>query len=285
MNILVCSKRVKLPLWSRSPSTLSVSYYGDKLDSPPDAIVGMSISTMRDTFRAIEQYPDVPLYCYNWDCYEWVWTNPRRNEKDFMLYGKLLSKAREIWVPSECTKIRTKQWWDLDSEVVLTSCDQWFTDPPPVEDRGHILCTLRRIPDPHWSLLTQACPPQWPCNWSQHNKSFRAYKELVATCRLQVAHCYELSTGGLSLLEGYALGKPCLVSDSEWNGARDYLGDRAYYFKAGNITSMRNELHELYLNHSPPSPETVEQQLKWVKETYSHERMINDMVRRIETTL
>jgi len=189
----------------------------------------------------------------------------------------LLREAREIWVPSNCTGLRTTQWWGLHNwSVILSSCPWWDS---PVEDKGYLLCTLRKIPDPWCDQFDESCSKLGiPYKRPNHEASYTEYQELVAGCRGLVNHYYEASTGGLTLLEAYRLGKPCLCSDSQWNGASDYLQNRADYFHFGNVQDFENKLQNLW--ESPPSvPRDCRE---WVETKFSSNRVINDMLRRIE---
>jgi len=126
MNILVCSKISipakdrTLPAWEylrslghtvtvEHPCTLQIDIENFGSWAKPDAIISMGVSIMEETFEAIRRWPDVPLFCYNWDTYEWVWSNPRPGEYDYNRYGDLLRKATQIWVPSNCTGRRVTQ--------------------------------------------------------------------------------------------------------------------------------------------------------------------------------
>ena len=245
----------------------------------PDVIFGMGVGAMEETFATVEMFPDVPLYCYNWDTYEWVWTNPRPGEYDYDRYGKLLSLAEEIWTPSECTSRRTTQWWGLeDTHVILSSCPRW--DWGDTLNRGYILCSLREIPDPHWNWFERACKELGlPYRMTQHECSYPQYKEAVANCRFLVSHLYEASTGGLTLLEGYYHGKPCLISDSPWHGGRDYFGDRATYFDHTSYKNFKIKLQNMYIDPPLPHPDQAK---TYVVDNFSDKRMINEMLGRLK---
>ena len=277
MKILVCGGKGHHPKWDKLP------YFWGKhrcMKGIPDAIISTSITAMKDTYSAIKQFPSTPLFCYNWDLYEWIKKDLNRSPKyDWNAYGELLSRAKEIWVPSECTKVKTKEWYGLDSHVILTSCIDWMDNVIP-ESKPFILCTLRYTPGNHWELLNEANKElNLPIIYTKHEISFEEYKEKVRTCRFQVAQCSELSTGGLSAIEGYALGKPFLTSDSPWNGAVDYFGDKAHYFKAGNVDSLRSSLQKLY---SDTPLLNIEECRTWVRENYSNEKMLKEIYSRLE---
>lgn len=303
MNILVVSK-ISIPAKDRTlPAWKHLRSLGHKVtvehpDSVPaterpDALISMGVSIMEETFRALERFPGVPLYCFNWDIYQWVWEpgqegkvqakHPsRQNEYDYVRYGELLKQAREVWVPSACTGRRTTQWYGLTNwSVILSACPWWDWPAEDIRDDGYALCTLREIPDPWWGKFEQACEELGiPYRCTRHEVGYREYQEAVAHCRFLCAPLYELSTGGLSLLEGYYHGKPCLLSDSEWNGGRDYLGDRAVYFRHGDEADFRRQLLALWRYPHERTPDKSECR-RWITENFSDRRMVEDMLRRI----
>ena len=63
---------------------------------------------------------------------------------------------------------------------------------------------------------------------------------------------HETSTGGLGLLEGYNLGKVSVVSDSPYEGVRDYLGDRAIYFDDNSYEDFKRVIKETWENTPKP---------------------------------
>lgn len=244
----------------------------------PDVIIGMGVGAMEETYQAVREFAKARLYCYNWDTYEWVWTRPRPGEYDYRRYGELLKQANEVWVPSRCTGLRTQQWWGIDNwRVILSSCPKW--DYPNVRDDGYVLCTLRPIPDPWWGAVEKACDQLGiPYQMTLHEQSFDAYQNAVAGCRFLVSPLYELSTGGLSLLEGYRLGKPCLLNDSPWHGGRDYFGKRAEYFPHGQFEMFKQALQRMY--DRPPQVDREECR-RWVDETFADDIMVEEMLCRI----
>lgn len=303
MNILVVSrvsipaKDRTLPAWEYLRSlghTVIVDHPGNlyKVFDRPNVMISMGVSIMDETFEALERFPGVPLFAYNWDCYEWVWKpgkggleqayhESRGKEYDYVRYGSLLRKATEVWVPSSCTGARTTQWWGLTNwKVILSACPYW--DYEDVKDGGYALMTLREIPDPWWGMFEKCCNElEIPYKTTRHEVSYKEYQEAVANCRFLCAPLYELSTGGLTLMEGYYLGKPCLLSDSKWNGAKDYMNGYpgVYYFRGGDIQAFKRGLNLMW--KYPPMVDR-EESSRLIKEKFSDKRMIDDMVKRIE---
>lgn len=252
----------------------------------PQAIISMGITLMDQTWQAIARWPHSKLYCYNWDVYEWVWTRPRKEETpgtpaflDYRKYGELLRRCHEVWVPSECTGRRTKQWYGLDNwRVILSACPWWEYDN--VRDDGYALMCLREIPDPWWGVFERCCDElKIPYKTPQHKLSWEEYKDVVAGCRFICAPLYELSTGGLSLMEAYYHGKPVLISNSEWNGGHDYFRSRATYFSHGDEASFKHALSYMFENidgHTPPKDHK-----RYITTNFSEERFARDMHARL----
>ena len=183
-------------------------------------------------------------------------------------------------MPSECTGKRTTQWWGLENwKVILSACPWW--EHNDIRDDGYALCCLRQIPDPDWGMFQTACEELGIAyKMTRHTESYLSYQDKVAGCRFLVSHMRELSTGGLTLMEGYYHGKPCLLSDSEWHGGRDYLGDRASYFKQGDMEDFKNKLWRM---HSMSwVPDFVPDHKEYITDNFSDRRMIDDMLARIE---
>ena len=260
-------------VWVEHPGSNSIP-------SRPDVLISMGVTVMEETFAALTRFPNVPLFCYNWDVYAWVWDRPRPGEYDYRRYGELLRQAREVWVPSRCTGRRTRQWFGLTNwHVILSACPWWDWPEDNILDKGYILCSLREIPDPYWGRLERACAElDLPLRMTRHECSYAEYQQAVVHCRFLCSPLYELSTGGLTLLEGYYHGKPCLLSDSPWHGGRDYLGNRATYFRHDDEGDLRAALQTMYQR---PERLDLAECRAWVKENYSDQRMAEDMLRRI----
>jgi len=287
MNILICSKISipakdrTLPAWEYVRSLgHTVWMEGPDIELPdkPDVLISMGVTVMDETFRMLEQYPNVPLFSYNWDCYEWVWTNPRPGEYDYKRYGELLKLSTEVWTPSYCTSERTKQWWGIKNTYrILSACPYW--DYEDIKDQGYILCALREIPDPYWGRVEEACDELGlPLVMTKHEQSYEDYQKKVAQCKFIVSPLYELSTGGLTIMEGYYLGKNCLLSDSKWHGGIDYMSNRAHYFQHDDYDNLKDKLWSLY-NNTPKLNITDCQ--NWIKRNYSDKMMMDQMLDRV----
>ncbi len=298
MKILVVSRlsipatETTIPAWEYAKS-LGHTVWVEHPDSPvitekPDVIICMGVTVMEQTILAIRRFPNVRLAIYHWDYYKCIKDNPRpsngrtfRGEYDYHRFGNLLESAIEIWVPSECTGRRVTQWWSLYNwYTILSSVPYW--DYSDVQDKGYVYCALREIPDPHWRILEQACKElSLPLVMTKHERDYENYQKVLAHCSFLVSHCHELSTGGLSLLEGYYLGKPCLLSNSEWHGGYDYMGDRATYFHDGDMKDLKYKLAHMWKSRRE-TREGLSDGRDWVRKHYSDTVMIDKILERIQ---
>lgn len=248
----------------------------------PDAIVCMSVSRTTDTAFALSLWPDVPLFVYHWDCYSWIWLRPRANEYNYGVYGELLKRAKEIWVPSVCTGKQASLWWSLYNWVVIHPAVNLLPQNTPTVQGEYVYCALRTLPDAWAYKLDEACSKLGiPYVKTDHGIPYANYQKTISNCRLIVNHYTEASTGGLTLLEAYALGKPVLCTDSEWNGAGEYFADRAYYFRHGDVRSFQERLRQLY--DDPPKP--PRDCYEWVQRHFSHEAMVKRISERLHANL
>lgn len=298
MNVAVISKasRAKTelldPHWLRFAERGVTLWAGDpQVSTPPwepDAIISMGVTLMQETEAAVRQFPNSRLYCYNWDVYEWVWTRPRAEETpgtpgflDYRHYGELLRLATEVWTPSDCTTRRTLQWypWVKNVHRILSSCPWWEHDN--VRDDGYALMCLREIPDPWWGVFERCCEELGiPYKSTKHEQSEASYRDAIAGCRFICAPLYELSTGGLSLMEAYYHGKPVLLSDSPWNGGHDYFRNAANYFRHGDEFSFKSWLKAMWA--IPYTGQFKDVYRSYITSNFSSDRMADDMIARIQ---
>lgn len=244
-----------------------------------DFLIGASVSVQSRIWALHKQFPKVPMINYNWDVYEWVWTHPRGRSYNWKMYGDLLRASLEVWCPSESVVLRNIDWYDIPREksFILKTFVRLF-DYDNVTDEGFVLNPLRQIPDRNHGWFEKACEElNLPYKSSNHQLSEEDFKKVVASCSFMVCPWYEASTGGLTLIEGYALGKPVLVSESPYMGARDYFGDRAFYFKEGDYENFKARIKELW----DDTPTLDREDCKQFVQQYTIESMIDKMEARL----
>jgi hypothetical protein len=218
----------------------------------------------------------MPVIHYNWDLYPaMVRTN---KTYDWRGYIADLRKATVVLVPSQCTATRTMEFTNRGANVVLAPIDVW--EIPNYADLGngdetvpmpksYVLDVMRDYPwDPHRHLAQEVCNLlKIPLVRTQTTTDWNRFRWLVANARVLLS-CYdEASTGGLTLLEGYAHGVPCIVCDSPRHGAVDYFGDRATYFK--HTEPFNSLAWNLDQQWRYPSKHDAVEHRQWVISTYS----------------
>ncbi len=290
MNILVVSKlsiparNQTIPQWDYCRGLgheVWVEKSGADLPAIPDVIISMGIGVLEETIRFVEQYPNALLFCYQWDCYDWTFTRPRRGEYNYDRQAEMLLKnCTEMWCASAWTGAKTTEWWGLENwEVILSSCPWWEYPQEKITDGGYALCCLRQIPDLWWGQFAKACEELGiSYKLTRHQQSFSNYQDAVANCRFLVADLNELSTGGLSLMEGYYHGKPCLISDIPSNGGRDYLGNRAAYYRNNDFERYKDTLWNMYTN----TPKVAGDHKEYITTNFSDKVMIDKMLERVK---
>ena len=250
------------------------------LSEDTDFMIGASVSVMSRISNLRKKFPNVPMINYNWDVYEWVWTHPRGRSYDWKGYGDLLRDSLEVWCPSESVVLRNKEWYDIPREksFILKTFVRLF-ESDSVSDERFVLNPLRQIPDRNHGWFEKACEElNIPYKSSDHSLSEEEFKKVVSTCSFMVCPWYEASTGGLTLIEGYALGKPVLVSSSPYMGAADYFGDRAEYFKEGDYEDFKARIKQLWDDTPVLDPKDCREFV----EQYTIESMIDKMEARLE---
>lgn len=218
---------------------LGVTVYKNKCDGTVDLIIGGSISQMNYIWAWHKMYPHIPMANYHWDMYSWQMERPQEHvhDYDYRLYAELLEMSKIVWVPSECTRKRMLEYFGVESEVLYTYIPIFEAETT----RGdYIYQPLRKQPDKDWGLLESVCE-ELGVKCVTHAEPYEEYKKVLAGCRAVVSPLSEASTGSLSLVEAAYLGKPCLVSDSYYNGGNEYLPG-VPTFKAGDREDLKQRL-------------------------------------------
>jgi glycosyltransferase involved in cell wall biosynthesis len=89
---------------------------------------------------------------------------------------------------------------------------------------------------------------------------------------------YEASTGGLTLLEAYRLGKPVLMSNSYYQGGQDYFGDKAEYFQYDSYSNFKAKLKDMWEN---PRKVNIEDAIIFTDQ-YTPEKMAESVLNRLK---
>lgn len=213
-------------------------------------------------------------------------TRTGMNDTDKQLwqnYVQYLSEATAVIAPSASAARRIRGYvGHRRIHVVKTACDPWWREAAKdngcLADNGcqsrHVLDVLRPLDDWGCGKTKQVCDELGiPCLESRCALSFAEFRAAVLNAGLLVSAYQEASTGGLTLPEGYALGKPVLINDSPMNGANEYFAGRAHTFRSGDLGDLKREIKRLWDN--PPAP--VADAASWVEKNYSDQAMAREL--------
>ena len=221
----------------------------------PDLVFCGSIFKLEDLRRAgVDR--KVPVVHYNWDLYPAMIAGEGKTNllpwRDYIAALNDPGRTRLILVPSRSVADRTWEYAGRRSTVCLASVRPW--QPPEPRPAGlpapgsYAVDALRRYAwDRNEAVVREACQDLGiPLVETACRRPWDEYRALVHGARFLVAGYEEMSTGGLSLLEGYYHGVPVLTSNSPRNGALDYFGDRAHTFVWDDPADLRRALGTLW---------------------------------------
>lgn len=207
-----------------------------------DAIFCASVITMEKAILAHNE-SQKPLAIYCWDYYLFA-HDGRHKGWDWKRYAELMGQADIIFVPSRAQQLRLKELLGLESIVVKTGI---LTYEHEVTDAGFILDPLRYYPyeQARWPEKA-AAELGIPFIHSEHQYSKEEFRNLVASCTFMTCAVPEASTGGLTLSEGLWLGKASLISNSSYQGAKDYLKGWALTFQWDDYEDFKKQMKLLW---------------------------------------
>jgi len=220
----------------------------NECDKHCDYILSINGLGINDTIVNIHnRYPDKKLIIYVWDMYPWT---------DYARGYDILKKCHQIWTPSYEVILRLKELYNIPEgkcRVIPTYVEFFEADEKNVFNGNFVYHPVRLYEDKHLYWTDIACTTlNIPLLRSNHTLTKEEYRKKVLTCSFMVTEYFESSTGGLTLLEGYYHGKNILISDSIYQGARDYFGDKATYFKSENYTDFLIKMAVMWRNANNP---------------------------------
>jgi len=196
-------------------------------------------------------FPDIPMVNLTLDLYKTVWTAPNPHNYDWQKYKDFLNKSVELWCLSDEVVLRMEEEGiDPKTCKVMKIWARFFDYGGEIVDNRYILKTIRPYKyDKNYGWLERACSElDIPLKQPNHQASEEEYQKLLAECSFMCCDYHETSTGGLGLMEGYNLGKLSVISDSPYQGAKDYLGDNAIYFDDNNYEDFKRVIKETWEN-------------------------------------
>lgn len=213
---------------------------------------------------------------YNWDLYPF-----QMNGRDprWPLYAKDISTADLILVPSYPVVVRTRQYCQRESTVVLSSCNSFDHDQEIPEVGEHVLDVMRVYRGDRGTGATkQICDRmQLACIESKCRLSEDEFRKAIINARVLVSVYDEASTGGLTLMEGYRLGKPVVITDAPLNGAKEYFEGapgRVHIVNHNSLLpSLRQAIRAAWLSAEDESTRITGQEKldmkQWIDSKYS----------------
>lgn len=238
-----------------------------------DLIFNMSAFQYEKAEAISKKFPNVQIINYVWDYYKFA--HEGRHWFNWKPYAEFLKKSKLIIVPSSAQQLRLKELLNLDSVVVKTGHNMFTIEYP--SDTGFVLDHMRWYPEENEKWIVNACKELGiPVIHTEHKLQSKEFENTVGACRFLACGYREASTGGLTILEGLWNGKPTLLSNSPYQGGRDYLGDWATYFQYDDFEDCKKKVKEMFEN--PPKID-IEKARKYITENFSYEIMAENLER------
>lgn len=208
------------------------------------------------------KFPSLPIIHYCWDLYPFQMnekTDPRTdrlrrarptpNATRWAEYADHVRRdATEVWVPSRGVVRRVEEYCGGDVPCKVVPCNAYLWDMDVDTDwrtvsgvdlsREYVFDVMRGYTgEPMVGAAARACRRLGiQCiERAARRLTWDEFRCVTARAAVLVSTYGEASTGGLTLLEGYAHGVPVLITDSPMNGAGEYLPEdwpNVHRFKA-----------------------------------------------------
>ena len=79
-------------------------------------------------------------------------------------------------------------------------------------------------------------------------------------------------------MEGYRLGKPVVISNSKYMGARDYFGDKAIYFDDSSYEEFKKTIKQTWDN----TPKLDVAECRNHTDKFTKENMVSKMIEQMK---
>jgi len=245
-----------------------------------DFIVNTSCASTPLLDRLHQKFQEVPIINLVLDFYKTIWTCPNPHRYDFELYKKYMKQSKELWCLSSEVELRMKE------EGIDTHCEiikiwaRLFEYSGEVFDRRYILNPMREYKcDKNFQWLKRACYElKIPLAEPNHKFSEQRFQQVIAECSFIVCEYHETSTGGLTCMEGHRLGKNVIISDSKYQGAKDYFGDRAIYFNDNSYEDFKSTIKQTWDN----TPKLNIEDCRKYTDSFTKDKMVDRMIERLK---
>jgi len=247
----------------------------------PDAVIANGAGVWRQIEEYLETNNKAPLFVYEWDCYPWTYPNKLPSLKNKIQgypvfpkskYSKILNRAQVIFCPSNSVKKRIDEIFQLGNKCRIVEPFFEQIDGGTTSEGGYIYHPVRKYRDPQLGWLERFSKIyNIPIFRPEHGLTQEEYKSTVLNASLILTEYTEASTGGLTLLEGFARGKKILFCDSIYVGANDYFPQSVDRFEKGSFEDFSSKILKV-LNNQNPHKQT---EINKIKLHFSVESMAN----------
>jgi len=245
----------------------------ENIDETYDVIFNMSAFDYKEAEELSKKYPHIPVVNYVWDYYKFA-HDGKHWWDDWKGYAEFLKKSNLLIVPSSAQQLRLRELLGLESVVVKTGHK---VETMETKDNRYVLDHMRWYPEENEKWIVTACETQYiPVIHPNHKYLESDFKKTIANCTFLACGYIEASTGGLTILEGLWNGKPVLLSNSSYQGGKDYAGEFATYFQYDDYNDCKNKVKEMFEN--PPKID-IEKVRKYISENFSYELMAKNLER------
>jgi len=229
-----------------------VKVFKNSIHPECDFILNTSCASVQMLEDFSRLFPNIPFINLVLDLYASVWSSPNPHGYQFKKYKEYIKKSIEVWPISSSVHKRILEYGvDPEKTKTLLIWARFFNYPvQEVKDGRYILNPVRPYrDDKNYGWLEKACHElEIPLVETNHKYTEETFQRIIAECSFTCCEAHEMSTGGLTLLEGIRYGKPAVVSDSEYEGARDYLGDMGIYFNDNSYEDFKQTIKETWEN-------------------------------------
>tara|TARA_R110000744_G_scaffold30145_1_gene71502 strand:- start:5944 stop:6807 length:864 start_codon:yes stop_codon:yes gene_type:complete len=248
-----------------------------------DFILNTSCASVQTLENFHKAYPEIPFINLVLDLYGTVWNSPNPHNYQHKKYLEYIKKSIEVWpISSSVHKRMVEYGVPVDRLKTLLIWARFFDYPAEkIKDGRYILNPVRPYPnDKNHGWLKKACYElKIPLAETSHKYSEEVFQKIIAECSFTCCEVHEMSTGGLTLLEGLKHGKPAVASNSEYEGAIDYLGHLGIYFNDGSYEDFKQTIKETWEN----TPKLdIEECRNYCKSHVSKEEYVDNMISRME---
>lgn len=250
----------------------------DKISEDCDLIFSMSTYMFQGIKKLSEEYK-VPVISYVWDFYQWAYDG-KHSWPHWHEYAEWLRTNLMVITPSEAQRLRLRELTGIDAQVVRTGHDCFEAE---TSDERFVLDHMRFYPEENERWVITACDTQYiHYIHPEHSLEREDIEKAIANCTFLACGYKEASTGGLTILEGLWLGKPVLLSDSPYQGGREYAGEFGTYFKHDDYNDLKLKLKEMFEN--PPKIDIIKAR-EYIKENFSYEVMAKNLSEKFKSAL